>query len=112
MFENRFNVLGVLPGASDGYSLIFNSHYDTGKHGHDVWSLRDATDPIYHSAWRDGDVLYGEGVVNDKGPLAAFLVAANTIKRAGIELKGDLLVSAVPARSASSRSTSSRLLGT
>lgn len=97
MFEDRFNVLGTLPGTSDaGYSLIFNSHYDTGKHGHDVWSLRDATNKIYHSAWREDDVLYGEGVVNDKGPMAAFLVAANTIKRAGVELKGDLLVSAVP----------------
>lgn len=96
MFDDRFNVLGTLPGTSDGYSLIFNSHYDTGKHGNDRWSLRDAGDPAYHSAWRDGDVLIGEGVVNDKGPMAAFLVAANAIKSAGIELKGDLLVSAVP----------------
>lgn len=97
MFENRFNVLGILPGTSDnGYSLIFNSHFDTGKHAHDVWSLRNATDPIYHSAWQDGDVLYGEGVVNDKGPMAAFLIAAKTIKESGVELKGDLLVSAVP----------------
>jgi acetylornithine deacetylase/succinyl-diaminopimelate desuccinylase-like protein len=96
MFPDRFNVLGTLPGTSDGYSLIFNSHYDTGKHGHDRWSLRDAGNPAYHSAWREGDVLVGEGVVNDKGPMAAFLVAAHSIKRAGIELKGDLLVSAVP----------------
>jgi acetylornithine deacetylase/succinyl-diaminopimelate desuccinylase-like protein len=95
MFEDRFNVLGVLPGASDGCSLIFNSHFDTGKHGHDQWSLRNASDALYHSAWREGDLLFGEGIVNDKGPMAAFLVAARAIKDAGIRLEGDLLVSAV-----------------
>jgi acetylornithine deacetylase/succinyl-diaminopimelate desuccinylase-like protein len=96
MFDDRFNVLGTLAGTSDGNSLIFNSHYDTGKHGDDRWSLRNARDLAYHTAWRDGDLLYGEGVVNDKGPMAAFLMAAKAIKSAGIELKGDLLVSAVP----------------
>jgi acetylornithine deacetylase/succinyl-diaminopimelate desuccinylase-like protein len=35
-------------------------------------------------------------VVNDKGPLAAFLIAAKAVKAAGLELRGDLLLSAVP----------------
>jgi acetylornithine deacetylase/succinyl-diaminopimelate desuccinylase-like protein len=95
MFEERFNVLGRIEGSSSGYSLVFNSHLDTGKHGDDQWSLRDARNPLFHSAWRDGDLLYGEGIVNDKGPMAAFLIAAKAIKDAGIELKGDLLISAV-----------------
>lgn len=95
MFEDRFNVLGSIPGVAEGYSLIFNSHLDTGKHGDDRWSLRDARNPLYHSAWRKDDLIYGEGVVNDKGPMAAFLIAAKAIKTAGIELKGDLLISAV-----------------
>jgi len=43
-----------------------------------------------------GSELHGEGVVNDKGPMAAFLIAAKAIKAAGIELRGDLLLSAVP----------------
>ena len=42
------------------------------------------------------DTLYGEGVVNDKGPMAAFMMAAKTLKRAGHTLRGDLLLSAVP----------------
>jgi hypothetical protein len=31
MFPERFNVLGIMPGAGDGCSLIFNSHLDTGR---------------------------------------------------------------------------------
>lgn len=96
MFPDRFNVLGVLPGRGDGYSLIFNSHVDTGRSKQDRWSIRNPDAPINHSAWLDGDTLFGEGVVNDKGPLAAFLIAAKAIKQAGIKLRGDLLLSAVP----------------
>lgn len=95
MFEDRYNVLGTLPGNHTGYSLIFNSHLDTGKHWNDRWSLRNGADPLFHSAWREDDLLYGEGVVNDKGPMAAFLMAGKAIKQAGVDLKGDLLLSAV-----------------
>lgn len=96
MFPDRFNVLGVLPGRGDGYSLIFNSHVDTGRSKQDRWSIRNPDAAINHGAWLDGDTLFGEGVVNDKGPLAAFLIAAKAIKQAGIKLRGDLLLSAVP----------------
>ncbi len=95
MFPDRFNVLGRLRGRGDGYSLIFNSHLDTGHAETDVWSMRHPDAAIHHRAWREGETLYGEGVVNDKGPMAAFLIAAKAIRRAGIELKGDLLLSAV-----------------
>jgi acetylornithine deacetylase/succinyl-diaminopimelate desuccinylase-like protein len=95
MFPDRFNVLGQIRGRGDGYSLIFNSHLDTGHAHTDVWSMRRPDAAIHHRAWREGDTLFGEGVVNDKGPLAAFLMAAKTIRQAGIELKGDLLLSAV-----------------
>jgi acetylornithine deacetylase/succinyl-diaminopimelate desuccinylase-like protein len=96
MFPDRFNVLGTLPGRGDGYSLIFNSHVDTGRSKQDLWSIRNPDAAINHSAWRDGDTLFGEGVVNDKGPLAAFLIAAKALKKAGAELRGDVLLSAVP----------------
>lgn len=96
MFPDRFNVLGTLPGTGSGYSLIFNSHLDTSHSQTDAWSMRDPEEAIHHSAWRDGDMLYGEGIVNDKGPMAAFLAAAKAIKDSGVELKGDLLLSAVP----------------
>jgi acetylornithine deacetylase/succinyl-diaminopimelate desuccinylase-like protein len=96
MFPERFNVLGTLPGCGDGYSLIFNSHMDTGRSKADVWSIREPDAAVNHGAWLSEGVLHGEGVVNDKGPMAAFLVAAKAVKATGIELRGDLLLSAVP----------------
>ena len=96
MFPDRFNVLGVVRGTGGGYSLIFNSHLDTSKDPDDRLSLRDPGARIHRAAWREGDTLYGDGIVNDKGPLAAFLMAAKAIRRGAIDLKGDLLLSAVP----------------
>ena len=86
-----------LPGTGGGYSLIFNSHMDTSVRATDIWSNRDPTAPIHHAAWRDGEELVGEGIVNDKGPMAAFMIAAKAVKDAGVKLKGDLLLSAVVA---------------
>ena len=96
MFPDRFNVLGTLAGRGDGYSLIFNSHMDTGRSKADRWSIRNPQAPVNHGAWTEGDNLHGEGVVNDKGPMAAFMIAAKALKAAGIPLRGDLLLSAVP----------------
>lgn len=95
MTEDRFNVAAWLDGSGGGYSLIYNSHLDTTLRPDAVWSARDPHDPLYHSAWVEGDDIYGDGVVNDKGPMAAFLVAAKAIREAGYPLKGDLIVSAV-----------------
>jgi acetylornithine deacetylase/succinyl-diaminopimelate desuccinylase-like protein len=95
LVPERFNVAAWLPGSGNGYSLIFNAHLDTTLRSDAVWSARDPEDPLYHSAWVEGDHIYGDGVVNDKGPMAAFLVAAKAIRASGYPLKGDLIVSAV-----------------
>ena len=58
---------------------------------------REPTNDVYHKAWVEGDLLVGEGICNDKGPMAAFLMAAKAIKDSGHRLKGDLLVSSVVA---------------
>jgi acetylornithine deacetylase/succinyl-diaminopimelate desuccinylase-like protein len=92
-FPHRPNVMGELKGTGGGYSLIFNSHMDIGAT--DASVLRDPSDKRLRGAWREGDVLWGNGVVNDKGPLACFLIAAKAIKSAGVSLKGDLIVSGV-----------------
>lgn len=93
LLPERPNVVGLYPGSGGGYSLMFNSHMDvTGP----TWlGCRDPEKPTIHRAWREGDTLYGQGVVNDKGPMACFLTAARAIKKAGITLKGDLLLTAV-----------------
>lgn len=93
--EDRFNVAARIEGSGGGYSLIFNAHLDTTLRPDAVWSARNPADPLYHSAWIDGTDIHGDGVVNDKGPMAAFLVAARAILQSGYPLKGDLVVSAV-----------------
>ena len=95
LIPERFNVAAWIDGSGGGYSLIFNAHLDTTLRADAVWSARDPRDPLYHSAWVEGDHIYGDGVVNDKGPMAAFLVAAKAIRSSGYPLKGDLIVSAV-----------------
>jgi acetylornithine deacetylase/succinyl-diaminopimelate desuccinylase-like protein len=95
LLADRFNVIGRLPGTGDGYSLLFNSHMDTSVQASDTWVHRAPADPVYHSAWIEGDELVGEGIVNDKGPLAAFLIAGKAVKATGVPLKGDLLLTAV-----------------
>lgn len=95
LLADRFNVLGKLPGTGGGYSLIFNSHMDTAVRATDIWRRRDPTADVYHKAWIEGDQLVGEGIVNDKGPMAAFLIAAKAVKATAVPLKGDLLVTGV-----------------
>ena len=79
--EDRINVAAWIDGTGGGYSLIFNSHLDTTLRPDAVWSAKDPNDPLYHSAWVEGDEIFGDGVVNDKGPMAAFLVAGKAILR-------------------------------
>ncbi len=95
MLEDRFNVFGRLKGKGNGYSLLFNAHMDTAVAKEDTWVWADAADPIWHSGWREGDKLVSFGIVNDKGPLAATMIAAKAIKESGVQLEGDLLVTAV-----------------
>jgi len=95
LIPDRPNVIGTIPGASHGRSLVFNSHMDTTIHKDEWWTTRRAADPILHSAWREGDTLYGNGVCNDKGPMATWLLAAKAIKDSGVTLKGDLMLMAV-----------------
>jgi acetylornithine deacetylase/succinyl-diaminopimelate desuccinylase-like protein len=80
LLADRFNVMGILPGSGDGYSLLFNSHMDTAVRVSDTWGVKNPDADVYHRAWIEGDQLVGEGIVNDKGPMAAFLIAAKAVK--------------------------------
>jgi acetylornithine deacetylase/succinyl-diaminopimelate desuccinylase-like protein len=93
--EDRFNVAAWIDGTGGGYSLILNSHLDTTLRRDAIWSAKDPNDRLYHEAWIEGDEIFGDGLVNDKGPMAAFLVAAKAIRESDYTLKGDLIVSAV-----------------
>ena len=95
LLADRPNVIGTLPGTGQGRSLVFNSHMDTTIHKDEWWTTRRAADPVFHSAWREGDVLVGNGVCNDKGPMATWLLAAKALKDSGVRLKGDLVLMSV-----------------
>jgi acetylornithine deacetylase/succinyl-diaminopimelate desuccinylase-like protein len=100
LFPDRYNLLGCLPGTGSGESLLFNGHMDTYAPAVPDDVHHEATRDELHKAWIEGDLLIGDGVVNDKGPVAAFLIAAKAVRRSGIRLAGDLLVSAVIAETA------------
>jgi acetylornithine deacetylase/succinyl-diaminopimelate desuccinylase-like protein len=91
----RFCVAAAIRGSGDGLSLLFNSHMDTSILDKPNDGL-NPSDPKSQEAWIAGEHIVGQGVVNDKGPMAAFLIAAKAIKQAGVPLKGDLVVTMVP----------------
>ncbi len=97
LVPDRPNIVATLPGRGTGTSLLFNGHLDTTLAKEETWVSRRAADPIFHAAWRDGDLLYGNGVCNNKGPLATWLIAAKALRESGVQLKGDLTLTAVVA---------------
>ena len=99
LLADRYNVMGRLAGSGGGYSLLFNSHMDTHVPRDQDWVHTDVTIDEYRKAWIEGDLLCGEGIVNDKGPMACFLLAAKAIKESGHLLKGDLVLTCVVAES-------------
>ena len=90
----RNNIIGRIRGSGSGPSLIFNAHMDTGFGlPEDYWIL--GRRKISQDGWEEGDNLIGFSVINDKGPLAAFLIAAKAIKESKVTLKGDIILTAV-----------------
>lgn len=85
---NRYNVIAIARGDSDYRSILLNGHLDmpmpAGRWRHDPF------DP-----WIEGDTLYGAGLHDMKGGLAALVTGAATyIEQVG-EKRGDVIISAV-----------------
>jgi acetylornithine deacetylase len=93
-------LVGKLPGAGKGKSLILNGHYDVVPLGLvENWKR----DP-----W-DGEIvngrLYGRGTNDMKGGIAAMIKAVDFIRGAGLALEGDVMVQTVPEEEASCMGT-------
>src|SRR5947207_1936780 len=82
--------IGRLRGTGGGPSLMLNGHMDPGVEM-SGWSV----DP-YGAKFEDGWV-WGMGAHDDKGGVVAAICAVEAIVRAGVRLKGDVLVCPVVA---------------
>src|SRR5881409_732472 len=84
----RFQTIATLRGTGGGASLMLNGHTDI-----NALTRRWTRDPWTPTL--EGDRLYGHGVQNMKGGLASIIVAAEAIRRSGVRLAGDLVVTCV-----------------
>jgi len=91
--EGRANVLGTWAGAGRGPSLMFNGHLDTSYSGREPW-LQGIPGFQPQGFERDGRI-YGLGVSNMKGAVAAYIEAVRALQDEGVRLKGDVLIAAV-----------------
>lgn len=81
------NAIGVIQGASDGPTLLFDAHIDTiDAVPREAWSH----DPF--GAELEGDRVYGRGSSDMKGALAAMIYAAASVDRA--QIAGQVVISA------------------
>jgi acetylornithine deacetylase len=84
----RFQTLAWLPGNGGGTSLMFDGHIDIDPIP-GGW-VRDPWTPTI-----EGDRFYGAGIYNMKGGDTAMIMAAVAARRAGVPLRGDVLLACV-----------------
>ncbi len=90
--DARPNVIGTLPGAGGGTNLMFNGHMDTSNSGRETFLTGIGYKP--HAIIKDG-MIFGLGIYNMKGALACYTHAVQAVQRAGVKLKGDVIIAAV-----------------
>jgi acetylornithine deacetylase len=87
---DRANLVGLLPGAEGGRSLLLNGHMDVVPvEPLDAWS----TDP-WGGEVRDGRV-FGRGACDMKGGVAAMTMALDCVLSAGFRPRGDVLIASM-----------------
>jgi len=89
--DGRANVLATRLGTGGGPTLMFNGHMDTSYSGREPW-LAGIPGFQPEGFVRDGRI-YGLGISNMKGALAAYLAALRAL--GDRPLKGDVMVAAV-----------------
>ena len=90
--ENRANVVGRWTGSGAGKNLMFNGHMDTSNTGREDFLTGIGYKP---SAVVKNGFIYGLGIYNMKGALVCYTHAVKALQRAGVTLKGDVIIAAV-----------------
>jgi acetylornithine deacetylase/succinyl-diaminopimelate desuccinylase-like protein len=79
--DGRPNVIGRLKGSGGGATLMFNAHMD---------HFDNPQETIV-----EDDRIYGRGLVNMKAAFPCYIEAVAALKKAGVKLKGDLIIAGV-----------------
>jgi acetylornithine deacetylase len=96
----RNNIIGRLPGKRGNPSLLFSGHFDTSTTGREAeawggsYSTEDFGGGQLRAAVANGWIS-GVGASNMKGAFSAYWVAVRALRRAGVELAGDILITGV-----------------
>ena len=90
--DQRANVVGRWIGTGGGKNLMFNGHMDTSNTGREDFLTGLGYKP--NAVVKDG-YLYGLGIYNMKGALVCYTHAVKALQRAGVRLKGDVIIAAV-----------------
>ena len=84
VMTGNFQPIARLKGTGGGKDLMLNGHIDIDSLG------IDCVDPW--TPTREGNRLVGWGLANMKGGVAAMIMAAEAVRKSGVQLKGDLIV--------------------
>lgn len=90
--EGRANVVARWVGCGGGRNLMFNGHMDTSNTGREEFLTGIGYKP--NAVVKNGYV-YGLGIYNMKGALVCYTNAVKALQRAGVQLRGDLIIAAV-----------------
>lgn len=84
--DGRCNVVARLKGKGVGKNILLTGHLDTVP----LYDMEDGLNPKIEN----GNII-GRGTVDMKGPLACMVLSMVALKRAGIELDGDVVFAGV-----------------
>ena len=87
VLDERPNVIGILEGKSKGKNFVLEAHMDTVK-------VDNMTIDPFLPKIEKGE-MFGRGACDDKGSLAAMLLAMKLLKQKNVPLKGDVYLAAV-----------------
>jgi acetylornithine deacetylase len=89
----RYNTIGRINGRGNGATLLLNGHMDISFVGTESY-LPKAPGYQPKALVKDG-WIHGMGVHNMKGGCAAFLAAAEAVRKSGVDLTGNVLLAFV-----------------